>query len=88
VGYLGRVGIFELLVTTERIRQLAHDRATSWNIAQAALEEGMRTLRNDGWLKVLSGRTTIEEVARVTKANVLTMAGQRALTQQLGRQQI
>jgi len=88
VGYLGRVGIFELLVTTERIRQLAHDRATSWNIAQAALEEGMRTLRNDGWLKVLSGRTTIEEVARVTKANVLTMAGQRALTKQLGRQQI
>ncbi len=85
VGYFGRVGIFELLVTTERIRQLAHDRASSWTIAHAALEEGMRTLREDGWLKVLSGRTTIDEVARVTKANVLTMSGQRALTEQLGR---
>jgi hypothetical protein len=36
---------------------------------RAAVEEGMRTLREDGWLKVLSGRTTVDEVVRVTKAN-------------------
>jgi len=68
VGYRGRVGIFELLVTTERIRQLSHDRASSWAIRQAAVAEGMITLRQDAWRKVLAGRTTIEEIERVTRA--------------------
>jgi len=71
VGYLGRVGIFELLISSDRIRQLAHDRATAWEIRRAALEEGMTTLRQDGWRKVLDGRTTIEEVLRVTKGDRL-----------------
>jgi len=74
VGYQGRVGLFELLVTTNRIRQLAHDRASAWAIKQAALQEGMQTLRDDGWRKVLAGRTTIEEVVRVTKGNDLSYA--------------
>ena len=69
VGYRGRVGLFELLVTTERIRQLAHERNSTWAIQQAAVQEGMRTLREDGWVKVLSGRTTVAEVIRVTKAS-------------------
>ncbi len=69
VGYKGRVGIFELMVTSERIRQLAHERNSAWAIKQAAIEEGMRTLRQDGWRKVLDGRTTIEEVTRITKAD-------------------
>ncbi|ASV75771.1 General secretion pathway protein E [Thermogutta terrifontis] len=67
VGYKGRIGIFELLVSSERIRELAHDRASSWAIRQAAIEEGMITLRQDAWRKVLSGRTTIEEIDRVTR---------------------
>lgn len=66
-GFSGRAGIYELMVTTDRIRQLAHDRATSWEIKKAAVEEGMRTLRGDGWLKILAGKTTVDEVARVTK---------------------
>jgi general secretion pathway protein E/type IV pilus assembly protein PilB len=66
-GYAGRMGLFELMVTTETLRQLAHDRATSWKIKQAAMAEGMRTLRDDGWLKVFDGRTTVDEVVRVTK---------------------
>jgi type II secretory ATPase GspE/PulE/Tfp pilus assembly ATPase PilB-like protein len=70
VGYSGRVGIFELLVTTEKIRELSQQRASTWHITQAAAEQGMRNLRDDGWLKVLSGRTTIEEVARVTKGSI------------------
>jgi len=70
VGYFGRVGLFELLVTTEPVRQLAHDRASTWTIGRTAVEQGMRTLRQDGWRKVLSGRTTVEEVTRVTKAIV------------------
>jgi general secretion pathway protein E/type IV pilus assembly protein PilB len=73
VGYLGRVGIFELLVTTEKVRQLTHDRASTWTVGQEAIREGMRTLRIDGWRKVLSGRTTIDEVVRVTKGNTLEM---------------
>ena len=73
VGYQGRVGLFELMVTTEKVRQLAHDRASTWVIQQEAVREGMRTLREDGWLKVLAGRTTVEEVVRVTKGNTLDM---------------
>ena len=69
VGYRGRIGLFELLVTTERVRQLAHDRATSWAIQEAARQDGMRNLREDGWRKVLAGRTTVEEVVRATKGN-------------------
>ena len=70
VGYRGRLGLFELLRSTDEIRRQAHDRASSWTIQQTATQQGMRTLRDDGWLKVLDGRTTIDEVLRVTKANV------------------
>lgn len=70
VGYRGRVGLFELLITTEEIRQLSHERVSSWAIQQAAVRQGMRTLREDGWRKVLAGRTTIDEVLRVTKGKV------------------
>ncbi len=69
LGFAGRQGIFELCVTTDSVRQLAHDRASSWDIRQAALADGMRTLRQDAWLKVLSGITTVEEVLRVTKGD-------------------
>jgi general secretion pathway protein E/type IV pilus assembly protein PilB len=70
VGYAGRMGIYELLLTTNKIRQLAHDRASTWAITQAAAEEGMTTLRVDGWRKVLSGRTTVKEVAETTKGDI------------------
>jgi general secretion pathway protein E/type IV pilus assembly protein PilB len=70
VGYRGRIGLYELLVTTEEIRQLSHDRVSSWAIEKAAVEKGMRTLREDGWLKVLAGRTTIDEVMRMTKGKI------------------
>lgn len=69
VGFVGRQGIFELLLTTDTIRQLAHDRASSWEIRRAGLAEGMRTLRQDAWLKTLEGATTVDEVLRVTKGD-------------------
>jgi type II secretory ATPase GspE/PulE/Tfp pilus assembly ATPase PilB-like protein len=69
VGYRGRLGIFEVMVTSQRLRQMAHDRSNSWAMEHAAIEEGMRTLREDGWLKVLAGRTTVEEAVRVSKAS-------------------
>ena len=70
VGYAGRMGIYELMVTTNKVRQLAHDRASTWAITTAALEDGMISLRQDGWRKVLSGRTTVDEVAQTTKGDI------------------
>lgn len=69
VGYTGRMGIYELLVTDETIRDLAHERVSTWEIKQAALKSGMRTLRVDAWDKAMNGLTTVEEVLRVTKGD-------------------
>ena len=68
-GYSGRLGIYELLVTTDEVRQLAHDRGSSWEMKQAAVRGGMLTLRDDGWRKVLAGSSTVDEVLRVTKGD-------------------
>jgi general secretion pathway protein E/type IV pilus assembly protein PilB len=73
VGYRGRLGLFELLITNDEIRQLAHDRASAWAIKQAAMRQGMRSLREDGWRKVLAEGTSVEEIARVTKGNDVRM---------------
>jgi len=67
LGYQGRMGIYELLFMSEAIRSLILKRADSSSIAQQALEDGMRTLRSDGWTKVRAAQTTIEEVLRVTQ---------------------
>ncbi len=69
VGYRGRIGIYELLLSTDKVRQLAHDRASTWEIKAAALTEGLKTLRDDGWTKVIEGDTTVDEVARNTKSD-------------------
>jgi general secretion pathway protein E/type IV pilus assembly protein PilB len=69
VGYSGRLGIYELLVASERIRELAHDRVSSWEIKKAACAEGMSTLRDDGWMKVIAGKTSVDEVVRITKSD-------------------
>jgi type II secretion system protein E len=66
-GYQGRKGIYELLIVTEALRPLVMNRANASTIAQRAIENGMRTLRVDGWNKVKAGTTTIEEVLRVTQ---------------------
>jgi len=70
VGYRGRIGLYELLITTEEIRQLSHERVSSWAIQQAGEKQGMRTLRQDGWVKVLDGRTSVDEVLRATKGKI------------------
>lgn len=66
-GYLGRVGLFEVLEVTKQIRQLITQKADSDVIAQAAIQEGMTTMLNDGLQKVVVGVTTLEEVLRVTR---------------------
>ncbi len=68
-GYRGRMGIYELLVSNQEIRDLSTRRAPSNLIKEAAMRGGMQTLRADGWDKVLAGTTTVEEVLRVSKAD-------------------
>ena len=68
-GYHGRLGIYELLVTNEEIRQMMTQKGTSDAIKQVAIRNGMKTMRMDGWDKAMSGITTIDEIVRVTKAD-------------------
>ncbi len=68
-GYKGRLAIYELLVMSETIRPLILNREASSVIGQVAVNEGMRTLRDDGWQKVMNGQTTIEEILRVTMSD-------------------
>lgn len=64
-GYKGRVGIYELLPVTETIKQLIVQRATSDQIQEQAISEGMVTMIEDGFIKAAQGVTSIEEVLRV-----------------------
>jgi type IV pilus assembly protein PilB len=66
-GYRGRLGIFELMTMSSRIRELAFEGAPTQQIRKAAIAQGMTTLYSDGILKVLKGVTTIDEVFRVAK---------------------
>ena len=69
VGYRGRLGIYELLVTTDELRQLAQEGKSTWEIKKAAIASGMKTLRDDGWNKVMEGKTSVDEVLRITKGD-------------------
>ncbi|MDP9342464.1 MAG: Flp pilus assembly complex ATPase component TadA [Actinomycetota bacterium] len=64
-GYLGRIGLYEVMTVTEDIERLTVERASSDQIRQVALEQGMIPLRRDGLMKVKVGLTAIEEVLRV-----------------------
>jgi len=66
-GYYGRVAIFEVLPISEKISRLILERASSSQIELEAREEGMIAMKQDGYLKVLEGITTIEEVLRVAQ---------------------
>jgi general secretion pathway protein E len=66
-GYRGRSGIYELLPMNETLRELILKHASADAIKTAATAKGMRTLRDDGWLKVREGTTTVAEVLRVTQ---------------------
>jgi type II secretion system protein E len=69
-GYSGRTGIFEVLQVSDAIRSLIVKRRPSYEIKQQAISEGMRTLRDDGWLKIKSFITSVSEVLRVTEESV------------------
>jgi type II secretory ATPase GspE/PulE/Tfp pilus assembly ATPase PilB-like protein len=69
-GYRGRSGIYEFLPVTDAIRQLILKRSSADLIRDAAVKQGMRTLREDGWRTVREGVTTVGEVVRVTQEEV------------------
>ncbi len=66
-GFSGRSGIFELMIITDEIKTLVDARHSSADIKKKAVEQGMKTLRQDGLEKVQKGVTTLEEVLRVTE---------------------
>ena len=66
-GYRGRVGIYEVLINSVPIQQLIVANATSTQLREQSIAEGMVTMQTDGLIKVLRGETTLEEVIRVTK---------------------
>jgi type IV pilus assembly protein PilB len=65
-GYKGRIGLYEVMVVTEEIRKLTLARAAGPEIAEVAVRQGMRLMRDDGLEKVRHGMTSIQEVTRVT----------------------
>lgn len=69
-GYRGRVGIFELLQSSADIRQLVSSGASHDQLRRTALAQGMLTLRQSGWQRVLAGETTIAEVLRVATSEL------------------
>lgn len=65
-GFRGRLGLFELLLMTDAMRDAVTRRASRGELRALAVAEGMRSLRNDGWAKIEAGLTTVEEVLRAT----------------------
>jgi general secretion pathway protein E/type IV pilus assembly protein PilB len=70
-GFRGRTGIHELMVMTDSIREMVVTRVNAGVIRHEAMKLGMKSLRQDGWRKVLMGQTTVDEVARVTAGDVV-----------------
>jgi type II secretory ATPase GspE/PulE/Tfp pilus assembly ATPase PilB-like protein len=66
-GFLGRIGIFEVMPVSENIAKLILRRADSATLEKQSVAEGMITIKQDGYLKVLDGLTTIDEVLRVAQ---------------------
>jgi type IV pilus assembly protein PilB len=69
-GYKGRMGIYEVFSVTDQIQDLILKRSTSADIQKVAQSQGMVTMRQDGYLKALSGKTTINEVNRVAATDI------------------
>ncbi len=86
LGYKGRIGIFEVLTINENIEKLILEMGSEQEIAQAALENGMMTMTQDGILKAVEGITSLEEVWRVTgETSFLEEIYEKLMEQSLSR---
>jgi type II secretory ATPase GspE/PulE/Tfp pilus assembly ATPase PilB-like protein len=68
-GYQGRMAIYEICLITEPLKRLIMQKVDGGELKQCAIREGMISLRQDGWRRVTEGKTTIEEVVRVTQTD-------------------
>jgi general secretion pathway protein E/type IV pilus assembly protein PilB len=79
-GYRGRQGVFEMMPVTDEVRALILERASSREIRKVAIRQGMNSLRGDGWRLIREGRTTPEEVLRMTKNEELAVGQERNMS--------
>ena len=70
-GYSGRIGVFELLRTDPTIQRMCAEQQSSTNIRDYAMSAGMTTLRSSGWEQVMAGVTSIDEVVRITRGDIV-----------------
>ena len=66
-GYKGRIGIFEVILMGEELKEMTLHRASTNQLRRAAIRLGMKTLREDGWRKVVAGYSTVDEIVRLTQ---------------------
>jgi type II secretory ATPase GspE/PulE/Tfp pilus assembly ATPase PilB-like protein len=72
-GFRGRLGIYEMMIMNNEIRELAFSRAATNKIRKAAIASGMKSLVGDGRIKVLNGVTTAEEIVKVAQVEGLVL---------------
>jgi general secretion pathway protein E/type IV pilus assembly protein PilB len=80
-GYHGRIGIFEMMMVTNEIRSLILENTSAQELRKVAARQGMRSLRDDGFRQLHSGRTTVQEILRVTKDDIFDVDGLLGLDQ-------
>ncbi len=73
-GFRGRLGIFELLMIDDKLREMILQRKSATEILEVSRACGLKLMREDGWSKVLKGITTVDEIARVTKVDAAALA--------------
>ncbi len=70
-GYAGRIGAYELLISDDTIREMCGEKVSSTRIRQYGIEHGMISLRQCGWLHAMNGTTSIDDVLRITKGDIV-----------------
>jgi len=80
-GYHGRIGIFEMMIVTDEIRSLILENTSAQELRKVATRQGMKSLRDDGFRQLHSGRTTVQEILRVTKDETFDLDGLLGLQQ-------
>ena len=70
-GYSGRIGVYELLVTDDEVREMCVNRLSATRIRKYGIEHNMLTLRNCGWIHAMNGVTSVDDVLRVTKGDIV-----------------
>jgi general secretion pathway protein E/type IV pilus assembly protein PilB len=70
-GYSGRIGVYELLIADDEVREMCVNRLSATRIRKYGIEQGMLTLRNCGWIHAMKGVTSVDDVLRVTKGDIV-----------------